>query len=141
MNIGEMIRNDSGSVGGWIAEPNYGFESVYLEKVHSDNPDAPLFDLKTPTPIGRAFRLGSIWEHTAQETGEVYFRGYIKSGVSGFVPIRMYRSRRNPNQWAVVRNLPGERRRGAQEVELPQPPAPKRQRKAKAPAPAEHETA
>jgi hypothetical protein len=139
MNIGEFTRNENGSVSGFIAEPTYDFGRVFLEKVVSDNPEAPLFNLMTPTPSGRPFKLGSVWEDHAEETGEVYLSGYIVSGVSGYVRIRLYRSRQTPNQWNVVRNVPGERRRGAQQVELPQPPAPKRQRKAKAPAPAERE--
>lgn len=141
MNIGELTRNENGAVGGWIAEPTYGFENIHLEKVHSDHPRAPLFDLKTSTPIGRAFRLGSVWEYTAKETGEVYFGGYIESGVSGYVRIRIYRSRQNPSQWNVVRNFPGDRRRSAQVVELPQSPARKRQRKAPAPVETEREAA
>lgn len=139
MNIGEFTRKNNGIVSGFIAEPTYAFRHVYLAKVESTNEGAPLFDLMTPTPIGRPFRLGSLWEDTANETGECYFSGYIVSGASGYVRIRLLRSRQNPNLWNVVRNVPGERRRGAQQVELPQPPAPKRQRKPKAPAPVETE--
>ena len=121
MNIGEMIRNDNGSVTGYIAEPTYDFAHVFLDKVESSNARAPLFDLKTPSPSGRPFRLGALWEYTARETGEVYFSGYIESGVSGYVPLRIFRSKRNPNAWVVVRNLPGDRKRdGAKEVELPE---------------------
>ncbi|BBE35264.1 DUF736 family protein [Sphingosinicella microcystinivorans] len=139
MNIGEFTRKDNGSVSGFIAEPTYDFGNVYLAKVESTNEGAPPFDLMTPTPRGRPFKLGSLWEDHAEETGEVYFSGYIVSGASGYVRIRLLRSRQNPNLWNVVRNVPGERRRGAQQVELPQPPAAKRQRKAKAPAPVEPE--
>jgi len=120
MNIGEMIRNDKGSVSGYIAEPTYDFSNVYLEKVESDNSDAPLFNIMAKSPRGRPCRLGAIWEYAAQKTGEVYFSGYIVSGVSGYVPIRLFRSSRDPNRWNVVRNVPGERRRGAQEVALPE---------------------
>ena len=120
MNIGEMFRNGNGSVSGFIAEPTYDFDNVYLEKVVSDNARAPLFDLKTKSPRGRPFRLGSVWEHTAKDTGECYLRGYIESGVSGYVPLRIFRSKQNPDQLFVVRNLPGDRKRGgATEVELP----------------------
>jgi uncharacterized protein (DUF736 family) len=123
MNIGEMTRNDDGSVTGFIAEPTYDFPRVYLEKVESSNARAPLFDLKTPTPRGRPFRLGAIWERTAKDTGEAYFGGYIESGASGYVSLRMFRSRRNPNAWVIVRNVPGSRKPGgAQEVELPEAP-------------------
>lgn len=141
MNIGEFTRKDNGSVSGYIAEPTYGFGNVYLAKVESTNEGAPKFDLMTPTPIGRPFRLGSLWEDSANETGEVYFSGYIESGQSGHVRIRLLRSRRNPNQWNVVRNVPGDRRRSAEVVELPQPAAPKRQCKPKAPAQAEPQRA
>lgn len=121
MNIGEMIRNDDGSVTGFIAEPNYDFPRVFLEKVESTNARAPLFNLKTPTPRGRPFRLGAIWERTAKKTGEAYFGGYIESGASGYVPVKLFRSRQNPNAWVVVRNLPGTRKQdGAQEVEIPE---------------------
>jgi uncharacterized protein (DUF736 family) len=121
MNIGEMIQNENGSVTGFIAEPTYDFDNVYLEKVVSDNARAPLFDLKTKSPRGRPFRLGSVWERTAKETGECYLGGYIESGVSGFVLLRIFRSKKNPNQLFVVRNLPGDRKRGgATEVSLPE---------------------
>ena len=40
--------------------------------------------------------------------------------MSGYVPLRLFRSSRDPNRWSVVRNMPGERRRGAQEVEIPE---------------------
>src|SRR3546814_12251090 len=79
-----------------------------------------MFDLKTPTPICRPFRLGSIWERVAKDSGECYFGGYIESGVSGYVPLRIFRSKKNPNAWVIVRNLPGDRRHGAQEVRLPE---------------------
>ncbi len=142
--IGEMIRNEDGSVTGYIAEPNYGFSHVYLEKVVSDNTRAPLFDLKTPTPIGTAFRLGSIWERTAKKTGEVYFGGYIDSSRSGYIPLRLFRSRQNPNVWRVVRRdelgKQGQHT-GAQETDMPAPPAPKRAAKRTAPKQAEPVTA
>lgn len=122
MNIGEMIRNDDGSVSGYIAEPTYDFPHVYLERVASTNERAPLFDIKTKSPRGRPFRLGSIWERASKETGETYFGGYIESGVSGHVPLRMFRSRQNPDVWVVVRNLPGGRKQAAaREVNLPEP--------------------
>lgn len=139
MNIGKFIRKDNGSVSGFIAEPTYGFGHVYIVKAEVKEGSKPRFDLMTPTPINRPFKLGSLWEDAAQETGEVYLSGYIESGQSGHVKIRLLRSRENPNVWNVVRNLPGDHRSGAEVVELPQPPAPKRQRKPKAPAPVEPE--
>lgn len=121
MNIGTMFRNDSGSVTGSIAEPTYAFRRVYLEKVESDNPRAPQFDLMTPTPIGTPFRLGSIWERTSEGTGEVYFGGYIESSASGYGIIRLFRSKKNPQQWFIVRNdVPGAKRSGAQQADLPE---------------------
>ena len=134
MNIGEFTRKENGSVTGFIAEPTYGFGHVYVVKAEVREGKAPRFDLMTPTPINRAFKLGSLWEDAAQETGEVYLSGYIESSASGHVRIRLLRSRENPNVWNVVKNLPGDRRGGAQQVDLPPPPAPKRQRKAKTPA-------
>src|SRR3546814_19761504 len=79
-----------------------------------------MFDLKTPAPVGRPFRLGSIWERVAKDSGECYFGGYIESGVSGYVPLRIFRSKKNPNAWVIVRNLPGDRRHGAPAVRLPE---------------------
>ena len=41
--------------------------------------------------------------------------------MSGYVPLRIFRSKQNPDQLFVVRNLPGDRKRGgATEVELPE---------------------
>lgn len=120
MNIGEMIRNDDGSVTGYIAEATFDFENVFLDKVMSDHERAPAFNLKTKSPRGRPVRLGSIWERSAKETGEVYFGGYIESGVSGYVPIRLFRSRLNPDVWNVVRKLPQRKQGGAQEVAIPE---------------------
>ena len=119
MNIGEMIRNNDGSVTGYIAEATFDFENVFLDKVMSDHERAPAFNLKTKSPRGRPVRLGSIWERSAKETGEVYFGGYIESGVSGYVPIRLFRSRANPDVWNVVRKLPQRKQGGAQEVAIP----------------------
>lgn len=120
MNIGEMIRNDDGSVTGYIAEATFDFENVFLDKVMSDHERAPAFNLKTKSPRGRPVRLGSIWERAAKATGETYFGGYIESGVSGFVPIRLFRSRANPDVWNVVRKLPARKQGGAQEVAIVQ---------------------
>lgn len=120
MNIGEMIRNDDGSVTGYIAEATFDFENVFLDKVMSDHERAPAFNLKTKSPRGRPVRLGSIWERSAKETGEIYFGGYIESGVSGYVPIRLFRSRANPDVWNVVRKLPQRQQGGAQEVAIPE---------------------
>jgi uncharacterized protein (DUF736 family) len=120
MNIGEMTSNDDGSVTGYIAEATFDFEGVFLEKVASTNERAPAFNLKTKSPRGRPVRLGSIWERAAKATGEIYFGGYIESGVSGFVPIRLFRSRANPDVWNVVRKLPQRKQGGAQDVAIPQ---------------------
>jgi hypothetical protein len=120
MNIGELIRNDDGSVTGYVAEATYDFDGIFLEKVASDHERAPAFNLKARSPRGRPVRLGSIWERAAKETGEIYFGGYIESSVSGFVPIRLFRSRQNPDQWNVVRKLPQRKATGAEGVEIPE---------------------
>jgi uncharacterized protein (DUF736 family) len=120
MNIGELIRNSDGSVTGYIAEATYDFEGIFLEKVASDHERAPAFNLMTRSPKGRAVRIGSLWERAAKETGEIYFGGYVQSSTSGFVPLRVFRSRLNPNQWNVVRKLPQRRVTGAEDVEIPE---------------------
>lgn len=120
MNIGEMIRNEDGSVTGYVAEATYDFEGIFLEKVASTHERAPAFNLKAKSPRGRPVRLGSIWERGAKETGEIYFGGYIETSVSGFVPIRLFRSRQNPDQWNVVRKLPQRKAKGAEGVEIPE---------------------
>ena len=120
MNIGELIRNDDGSMTGYVAEAAYDFDGIFLEKVASDHERAPAFNLKARSPRGRPVRLGSIWERAAKETGEIYFGGYIETSVSGFVPIRLFRSRQNPDQWNVVRKLPQRKAAGAEGVEIPE---------------------
>lgn len=120
MNIGELIRNADGSVTGYIAEATYDFEGIFLEKVASTHERAPAFNVMTRSPKGRAVRIGSLWERAAKETGEIYFGGYVQSSASGFVPLRVFRSRLNPDQWNVVRKLPQRERGGAQEVEIPE---------------------
>ncbi|MBX9898030.1 MAG: DUF736 domain-containing protein [Qipengyuania sp.] len=102
MNIGEMTRNQDGSVTGYIAEATFDFENVFLDKVASTHERAPAFNLTTKSPRGRPVRLGSLWERSAKETGEIYFGGYIQSGASGYVPIRLFRSRQNADVWNVV---------------------------------------
>jgi uncharacterized protein (DUF736 family) len=126
MNIGELIRTDSGAVTGYIAEPAFDFDAVFLEKVASDNPRAPLFNMMTKSPRGRDVRLGSIWERAAKETGEVYFGGYIDTAKSGFVPIRIFRSRRDESVWNVVRQTAWRRRGEVEDVRLPEQVEPNR---------------
>lgn len=121
MNIGELIRNSDGSVTGFIAEATYDFEGIFLEKVASDHERAPAFNLMTRSPRGRAVRIGSLWERAAKETSEIYFGGYVQSSVSGFVPLRVFRSRLNPDQWNVVRKLPQRESGGVEGVEIPEP--------------------
>lgn len=118
MNIGEMIRSENGGVNGYIAEAGFDFDGIFLEKVASDNPRAPLFNLMTKSPRGRDVRLGSIWERAAKETGETYFGGYIDTAQSGFVPIRMFRSRQQDNVWNIVRPT-AQRRREGEVADLP----------------------
>lgn len=120
MNIGELVRNETGAVTGFIAEAGFDFDAIFLEKVASDNPRAPLFNMMTKSPRGRDVRLGSIWERAAKETGETYFGGYIDTAKSGFVPIRIFRSRRDEGVWNVVRQT-ARRRGGADDVRLPEP--------------------
>jgi uncharacterized protein (DUF736 family) len=119
MNIGEMIRSENGGVNGYIAEAGFDFDGIFLEKVASDNPRAPLFNLMTKSPRGRDVRLGSIWERAAKETGETYFGGYIDTAQSGFVPIRMFRSRQQDNVWNIVRPTAQRRREGRRSNSLP----------------------
>lgn len=123
MNIGEMIRSDKG-VSGYIAEAGFDFPHVVLEAVQSDNPRAPRFNLKTRSPRGRDVRLGSIWERSAKETGEVYFGGYIDTAQSGFVPIRIFRSRADDSVWTIVRRTAQARRQEAGDIRLPDPAFP-----------------
>lgn len=118
MNIGEITRKDNGTVSGYIAEANFDFENIYFEKVASNHPRAPLFNLMTKSPRGRQVRLGSIWERAAKESGEVYFGGYIDSTKSGFVPIRLFQSRQNASVWNVVRST-NQRRREVEGIDLP----------------------
>lgn len=118
MNIGEMIRNGDGSVTGYIAEATYDFENVYLERVASTHERAPAFNVMTRSPRGRPVRIGSLWERVAKDTGEIYFGGYVQSSASGFVPIRLFRSRQNPDQWNVVRKLPQRKPSSAQDAEI-----------------------
>jgi uncharacterized protein (DUF736 family) len=118
-NIGELIRNDNGSVTGWIAEPHYDFPHVFLSRNESDNVDAPDFRVVTKSPRGRDVPVGSLWQRAAKETGEVYFGGYIKSGVSGFVPLRLFRSRQQPHVWNVVRKDEQRRQDGARDAAIP----------------------
>ena len=120
MNIGEMIRNEDGSVTGYVAEASYDLEGIFFQKIASTHERAPAFNLMAKSPRGRPVRIGSIWERSAKETGEVYFGGYIESSVSGFVPLRLFRSRANPDVWNVVRKLPQRKASGAQEVEIPE---------------------
>lgn len=133
MSIGEMIRNDNGTVTGWMAEPDYDFPHVFLDRIESDNEDAPHFRLMTKSPRGRDVPLGSIWERAAKESGEVYFRGYIKSGVSGFVPIRLFQSRQKPNVWTVIRKEPQRGQSRPQDTALAghDAPAPAKERPAR----------
>jgi len=119
MNIGELTRTNTGTITGYIAEPGFDFDNVYFEKVPSNHSRAPLFNLMTKSPRGRDVRLGSIWERAAKETGEVYFGGYIDTAKSGFVPIRLFRSRQNADVWNVVRKTPQRKRRDVQDVEMP----------------------
>ncbi|MBB6125215.1 DUF736 family protein [Sphingobium subterraneum] len=118
MNIGEMIRSENGAIAGYIAEAGFDFENVYFEKVTSDHPRAPLFNLMTKSPRGRGVRLGSIWERASRETGEVYFGGYIDTAQSGYVPIRLFRSRQDANAWNIVRKT-AQRRRDMDGIDLP----------------------
>lgn len=118
MNIGEMFRSNDGVVTGWIAEPGFDFEHVFLEAVQSESERAPAFNLMTKSPRGRTVRLGSIWERAARETGEIYFGGYLDSAGSGFVPIRLFQSRQQNHVWNVVRQPQRRRQGGADGVEL-----------------------
>ncbi|MEH3101665.1 DUF736 family protein [Sphingomonas adhaesiva] len=116
MNIGEIVRNDNGKVGGYVAEAGFDF-NVFLEKVPSDHPRAPIFNMMTKSPRGRDVRLGSLWERSAKDTGEIYFGGYFDTAQSGYVPIRLFRSRQNDRVWNVVRQTAPRRR--TEDVDLP----------------------
>jgi uncharacterized protein (DUF736 family) len=122
MNIGELIRNEGGTVNGYIADAAFDFENVFFEKVASANPRAPLFNLMTKSPRGRTVRLGSVWERAAKATGEVYFGGYIDSALSGFVPIRLFQSRQNNAVWNVVRKTHRQKTQDQQGIALPEQP-------------------
>ena len=135
-NIGKLTRNDNGTVSGFVAEPHYDFD-IFLGSVKSEEEGAPNFQLMTKSPRGREVPLGFIWQDKGKESGEIYFRGYFKSGQSGYVRLHLLRSRDESNVWNVVRrDSQNQRRRRAQDATLPEPAAQKRQRKAKADAPA-----
>lgn len=119
-NIGEMTRNDNGTVTGWIAEPHYHFEPLFLARVESDDENAPDFRLVTKSPRGRDLPIGSIWQRTAKDTGETYFGGYISTSASGYVRLRLFQSRKQPNVWNVARKGEQGKRGGSQEATLPE---------------------
>ena len=119
-NIGEMTRNDNGTVTGWIAEPHYHFEPLFLARVESGDENAPNFRLVTKSPRGRDLPIGSIWQRTAKDTGETYFGGYISTSKSGYVPLRLFQSRQKSNVWNVARKGEQGKRGGAQEASLPE---------------------
>lgn len=133
-NIGTLTRNDNGTVTGFVAETHYDFE-IALGRANIERENAPDFRLITKSPRGRDVPIGYLWQHKGRESGETYFRGYIRSSQSGFVRLLLYRSRELSNVWDVLRKDDQERRRNrAEEATLPEPAAPKRQRKAKTPA-------
>jgi uncharacterized protein (DUF736 family) len=119
-NIGEMTRNDNGTVTGWIAEPHYHFEPLFLARVESDDENAPDFRLVTKSPRGRDLPIGSIWQRTAKDTGETYFGGYVSTSASGYVRLRLFQSRQKSNVWNVARKGKQGERGGAQEASLPE---------------------
>lgn len=121
MNIGELTRNENGTISGYIAEADFDYGNIFLEKVASDNPRAPLFNLMTRSPRGRAVRLGSIWERASQETGELYFAGYIDTARSGYVPLRIFRSNQDPKIWNLVRATARRRQTPSDMIVLPDP--------------------
>lgn len=134
--IGKLTRNDNGTVTGFVAETHYDFD-IALGRAKIEGENAPDFQLMTKSPRGRDVPVGYLWQHKGRESGDTYFRGYIKSSQSGFVRLRLYRSRDLSNVWDVLRkDDQGRRRNRADDATLPEPPAPKRQRKAKADAPA-----
>jgi hypothetical protein len=55
----------------------------------------------------------------SQGNGETYFGGYIDTAQSGFVPIRMFRSRQQDNVWNIVRPTAQRRREGRRQTFLP----------------------
>ncbi|MDQ1158910.1 hypothetical protein QE385_003237 [Sphingomonas sp. SORGH_AS 950] len=136
MDIGEIIRSENGRVSGYVAEAAFDFD-FFFQRVVSDNPDAPGFNLMAKSPRGRDVRIGSIWERTAKGTGEVYFGGYIDTVQSGMVPIRIFRSTQDTNVWVVARHNP-RRRQERDAIDLPEPfepeeaQAPRRQRRQRA---------
>jgi uncharacterized protein (DUF736 family) len=133
-NIGKLTRNDNGTVTGHVAETHYDFEIV-LGRPNYEGENAPDFCLITKSPRGRELPIGYLWQDKGKQSGETYFRGYIKSSQSGFVRLRLYRSRDLSNVWDVLRkDDQGRRRSRADDATLPEPTAPKRQRKAKTPA-------
>jgi hypothetical protein len=118
MNIGEMIRSENGGVNGYIAEAGFDFDGIFLEKVASDNPRASLqpHDQEPAWPrCPPGIDLGA----RSQGDGETYFGGYIDTAQSGFVPIRMFRSRQQDNVWNIVRPTAQRRREGRRSNFLP----------------------
>jgi hypothetical protein len=74
----------------------------------------------TKSPRGRDVPIGFLWTRKARESGATYFGGYIKSGPSGYVRIRIYRDEKQPNRWEVIRKDDQGKRTGAQKVEMPE---------------------
>jgi len=118
--IGELIRNDNGTVTGWMAEPHYDFDQVFLERNSAPADGDPDFRIMTKSPRGRDVPVGFLWTRKAKESGATYFGGYLKSGLSGYVRLRIFRDEQQPNRWEIVRRDQQGKRIGAQKVEMPE---------------------
>lgn len=118
--IGELTRNENGTVTGWMAEPHYDFPQVFLERSAAPAEGDPEFRIMTKSPRGRDVPIGLLWTRKARESGATYFGGYLKSGPSGYVRLRIYRDQEQPNRWEVIRKDDQSKRAGPQKVEMPE---------------------
>ena len=95
--IGELIRNDNGTVTGWMAEPHYDFDQVFLERNSAPADGDPDFRIMTKSPRGRDVPVGFLWTRKAKESGATYFGGYLKSGLSFKILVYLY-------PWSIIKN-------------------------------------
>lgn len=74
MNIGNLSLNRNGNFLGVISTLTVSM-TIMLEKVTTQHPDAPKFEVKARNVAGQAVQVGALWEKEPANGGPKYLSG------------------------------------------------------------------
>jgi uncharacterized protein (DUF736 family) len=108
MNIGSIARNANGHLVGSVSTLTMKL-TIALRAVHSNNPNAPVYEIMALSAAREWIKVGALFEQAANNTGLVFHTGKIEDP-SLAAPLYISMFRQDDGSFNIVWSRPTRRR-------------------------------